>query len=478
MKRTKVNLSEERRILARCIVDTSFLSQVARVAEPSLFESRFCQQVATWTWEYLAQTTEAPGRCMEEIFLRRRKELRDEDEQELIEEFLQALSKDWDKPGQTNLDYGIDTAVAYFKIQSLKHLSKQLEAAVTGGDPARGEQLLSQYKRVEAETGQGIRLLYDTNAVVKAFDQEHQELFRFQGALHESLGPVNRGDFVSFAAPMKRGKTFWLQYAATRSMMAGNKTLVINCEMMADEITERFWLGLMGQPSRPMTLKRPTFKKLADAQFSVTYPEIQYPGVDLANVARDQAWIRQSISGDLRVEIFPNGGRTVADIEALLINLEVYEDWVPDVLVLDYADLLAAENGRLEGRFALDSIWKRLRGLAQDRKIAVVTASQTDRGTLDKDARAGNMAEHIGKVAHVTKLVMLNQTETEREHGIMRVNCPIRRKGATKHAAVVVLECRELGRAYLDSRWIDEVESDAVERETSRKSRRSSSGSD
>lgn len=464
MKRTKVNLSEERRILARCIVDSAFLSQVSRVAQPELFESRFCQQVATWTWEYLKQTNEAPGRAMEEIFLRRRKELRDEDEQELIEEFLQALSKDWDKPSQTNLDYGIDTAVTYFKVQSLKQLSKQLEAAVTGSDAARGEQLLAQYKRVEPETGQGVRILYDAAAVNRAFSQEHQVLFTFQGAVHEALGPIVRGDFLAFGAPMKRGKSYWLQYAGTRAMLAGCKTLVINCEMLADEITRRFWLGFMGQPDHPCTIKRPTYTKMPDAQSQIVYPEIKFDGVDLLCIAKDQAWIRHSVSGDLRIEIFPNGGRTVADIESLLTNLEMYEDWVPDVLVLDYADLLAAENGRLEGRFALDSIWKRLRGLAQERKIAVISATQTDRGTLEKDARAGNVAEHIGKVAHVTKMVMLNQTENEREAGIMRINCPIRREGATRHSPVVVLEARAIGRAYLDSRWLDDVDNDVVER--------------
>lgn len=462
-------MSEERRILARSIVDTGFLAQISRVAQPTLFESRFCQQVASWTWEYLAQTGEAPGRAMEEIFLRRRKELRDEDEQELIEEFLLALSKDWDRPASTNLEYGVDEAVSYFKVQSLKQLAKQLEAAAVGGDPTRGEHLLATYRRVEPDVGQGVRLLYDAAAVRRSYDRESQVLFRFQGALGEAIGPVVRGDLLAFGAPMKRGKSWWLQHTGTRGLLDNCKVLVINCEMMEEDVISRFWRGFLGQPEHKCTLDRPTFRRNAGEQWEIQYPKFDYDGVDLGPgaVETTQAWLRQiAPGGDIRVEIFPNGGRTVADIEILLDNLERFEDWVPDVIVLDYADLLAAENGRLEGRFALDSVWKRLRGLAQSKHLAIITATQTDRGTLEKDARAGNVAEHIGKVAHVTKLIMLNQSEDERDAGIMRVSCPIRREGKTKFSSVVVLESRELGRAYLDSRWMDDVDSPVLERDS------------
>ena len=100
-----------------------------------------------------------------------------------------------------------------------------------------------------------------------------------------------------------------------------------------------------------------------------------------------------------------------------------------------------------------------LRGLAQLRHIAVVSASQSGRETLKgKDNQASDVSEDIRKVAHVSRFATLNQTPEENTVGIMRVSCGIRRDGKTVDDCAVVLQCLDLGVAHLQSKFSREIE--------------------
>ena len=94
MRRTKVDLSDERLILSHCIADSEFLRKIYEVGSPRLFESQFAQTVASWIWDFFEETgrKEAPGRLVMEIYHKRKSECKDEDELDLVREFLAARS--------------------------------------------------------------------------------------------------------------------------------------------------------------------------------------------------------------------------------------------------------------------------------------------------------------------------------------------------------------------------------------------------
>ena len=90
--------------------------------------------------------------------------------------------------------------------------------------------------------------------------------------------------------------------------------------------------------------------------------------------------------------VHSSGSLSAEQLAAHVANGE-REGWVPDVIVLDYADLLALPSG-MEKREGIDETWRRLRRLSQDFHCCVVTATQGDAASYRASLiRAGNFSE-------------------------------------------------------------------------------------
>ncbi len=150
------------------------------------------------------------------------------------------------------------------------------------------------------------------------------------------------------------------------------------------------------------------------------------------------------------------GTLTVSEMKRVLDAWERKDGFVPDVIVVDYADLLSADDGKIsEFRHRQDHIWKSLRALSQERHALVVSATQADAESYKKGRLTmSNFSEDKRKLAHVTAQYGLNQDPQGREKslGIMRINEIVVREGAfSNDREVYVLQDIAAGRAYLES---------------------------
>jgi hypothetical protein len=134
---------------------------------------------------------------------------------------------------------------------------------------------------------------------------------------------------------------------------------------------------------------------------------------------------------------------------------EKQDNFVPDIILIDYADILAsdADSSRLEPRNQQNKIWQRLRKLSQQKHCLVVTATQADAASYDKNTLGlSNFSEDKRKYGHVTAMYGLNQSPEEKQIGIMRVNELVIRDGAfDRMNQIKILQCLEIGRPFLDS---------------------------
>ena len=131
----------------------------------------------------------------------------------------------------------------------------------------------------------------------------------------------------------------------------------------------------------------------------------------------------------LRMSCHPNSTLSVKMIEAILKEWS-RSGWVPDVVVIDYADIMDITSGRTEGRDLIDKQWRGLRRISQVFHCLIATATQTNRESYDASIiRRKHTSEDKRKLAHVTIAVGINQLEDEKKKGIMRVNCLALREG-------------------------------------------------
>jgi replicative DNA helicase len=120
------------------------------------------------------------------------------------------------------------------------------------------------------------------------------------------------------------------------------------------------------------------------------------------------------------IKDFPTGQLTVGQLEAYLDGLENTERFTPDLLIVDYPDLMKLDKNNF--RLAIDETYKNLRGLGVARNMAVAVVSQSHRAAANaKHVKSDNVAEAYSKVAHADCVITYNQTDAERRMHLARL---------------------------------------------------------
>ena len=181
-------------------------------------------------------------------------------------------------------------------------------------------------------------------------------------------------------------------------------------------------------------------------------------GVPLTAKSAKRAIRKNFIENNQRFKLSSHANRTltVTEIESILTRWEKEENFIADVIIVDYADIMAPEIGA-DFRHQENDKWMRLRGLSQKKHALVVTVTQTDASSYEQDTLSlRNFSEDKRKFAHVTAMYGLNQDTNGREKaiGIMRINEIVVREDAfSKDTQVRVLQNLKRGQPCLESFW-------------------------
>jgi len=137
--------------------------------------------------------------------------------------------------------------------------------------------------------------------------------------------------------------------------------------------------------------------------------------------------------GKLKIAPCASGSLTVDGLYELLAMLDRTENFVPRVIVLDYADLMKQDAGRDSDKDndGMRRLWEGLSALRSKLKILLITATQTNGLSDGAETITRRMIGRSKKVAdNCTWLVTLNQTVQERRAHVMRMSMLYARKGA------------------------------------------------
>ena len=104
------------------------------------------------------------------------------------------------------------------------------------------------------------------------------------------------------------------------------------------------------------------------------------------------------IQGNLMIKYYPTRTASVQTISSHLKQLELIE-FKPDVIVVDYADILKPISNYREKRLNLGETYEHLRGMAGEFDVPVWTASQANRSSLEEEViGADKVSEDYSKV--------------------------------------------------------------------------------
>lgn len=458
LTREPIDLSIERRVLSNLIMSTELLARCRMAGDPRLFESGPSRAVANWVWEFFDHRGEAPGEAISDIYRQRSSELQKADA-ELVHDYLSTCSNEW---APTNLSLATDMALGYFKQRAVAMLAEDLERAVKSNDVSHAERLIAEFVQPTIRNSHAVNIARDAQAVSRAFNSEDEELFRLPKILGQVIGTFVREDFAAVCAPPKRGKSWWLLAIGIIAYLQGLQVLICSLEMTESQVIRRIWQYLSGCSRWGEKAPWPRFVEAGPEQWALEDREFKTAAVDSSpsgiKAVQDRLAM-YSRTGRLEVKTWPTGSLSVSGLKAGLKSMEVYDHFIPDVIVLDYADIMDHGNNNKDERHRLNATWMALRGLAQERRCAIITGSQTGRQTVGgtRDAGDADVSEDIRKLAHVTKMIVLNQTDEEKSRGIFRVSCKTQRDDAAIVEQVVCTSCLSIGRPFIDCRMLHEV---------------------
>lgn len=501
IKRRLIDNEIENKIITGIIVSTPFARKMIPMLRPEYLLTPHSTIVFDWCKEYYNKYQEAPAKHIQDIYEDNQKTL-DETNSELIAVFLKRLSKNYEELENFNVDYLFDQASEHIESRAIKITAERALAYLEKGrvDKARNEFL--KHKKLAKDCSTWVNPL-DAKFIRDTFMDEEQgadNVFLFPGALGRMTGYHKRGWLVSILAPKKRGKSFLLMEMAYRCILNRKKTIMFSLEMSEKRIEKRFLRRLTAegkvdgeylypcfdcyhnqigtctkiQRTNKTTLldsegNKPSFDKnikykpctvcrgTKDYKVATWYTVKKRNKQSMGVAIRKAKELMKMYGDNFRLKSFPAGTADVNDLKAVLDSLEYTENFIPDVIIVDYADILKPLDHRLiDPRAQSNEIWVALKGWADQMHCLVLTATQGTRKSIDKKNIAQtDYSEDIRKGAHIDLGYGISQTAEEKFESVMRISVLEHRdEDSSELQQALILQQRGLGQVMLDSELV------------------------
>jgi len=205
------------------------------------------------------------------------------------------------------------------------------------------------------------------------------------------FGGYGVGELFSYTGPAHSGKSMYLVNAGANTLLQKKNVLHITLEMSEEITSQRYDMRLLNLNKEDLKTHKAT-KKLKD--------------------------LLEKRIGQLVIKRWPSLSITATDIVSFMKRLENVKQFKPDILIVDYAELMRSTYRYNDKRFELDTIYQQLRNIGIEFNIPVVTATQLNRGALEK-LEAGkilteeSIAESYGIARIIDCGVTINATPAE-----------------------------------------------------------------
>jgi replicative DNA helicase len=278
------------------------------------------------------------------------------------------------------------------------------------------------------------------------------------------IGPRPKELFL-IIAPAKRGKTWGLIHLGKFALFQRKKVLHITLEMSEERCAQRYLQSFFSISKREAAVRMPRINlDELGRLIGIGVEEVKRPSLadsDIRKVLTTRINREFSRRPPLLIKQFPTGSLTVKALEAYLDSLDRFHKFVPDMIVLDYPDLMELDPGNI--RLETSQLYKKLRGVAVDRNIAMVAASQGNRdSSAAKVVTEAMVAEDYSKIATADTVVTYCQTAQEKAVGLARLFVSNVRNDEDKFQ-ILMTQNYAVGQFCLDSAYMGSDYFDIVE---------------
>ena len=226
------------------------------------------------------------------------------------------------------------------------------------------------------------------------FDLEYMNKITKGGIPRKSLNIILAGTGV--------GKSLAMCHFAASNMMQGKNVLYITMEMAEEKIAERIDANLLNvRVDDLVKLEKSMYdKKIAD--------------------------LRARTPGRLIIKEYPTASAHSGHFRHLINELKIKRNFIPDIIYIDYLNICAssrtkAVGGTINSYTFVKAIAEELRGLAVEKNVPIVSATQTTRaGFGNSDVGLEDTSESFGLPATADFMfAIINSDEMEQLNQLM-----------------------------------------------------------
>lgn len=426
------------------IVSKDFLSQASTALDMELIDTPHYKVVAEWCLEHLKKYDKAPKSHIEDYY---HKWSEDNDNKELVDSvhaFLNSLSDEYDKAKEINVPYLCDQLAQFITKRRVLRIKENLEHSILEGNLKEAEQAIVTYKMTTVGHEDGCDGLNDDDVWDQSFAEARETVIPFEGDAGKFFNyAMTRGSLVAIQAGEKCGKSWWCIEFAMRALRHRRKVAFFEVgDLLRSELFVRLGMRLTKRPQWPRQLGKILYpshievddneacgyrvdSKVVEAKHTVTNEASRRGRLRFKRSCGHSPGVRYLMNSS-----HPNSSINVQGISNILDKWKSKYDYHPDVIIVDYGDILAPEDtGRKheQDRNVVNDTWKALRRLSQERHALVIvpTQAKADSYNVTNEPILQTMksfSDDKRKLAHVTGMIGLNQTPEEKEMQGMRLN--------------------------------------------------------
>lgn len=394
--------------------------------EPQLFGG-FYKDVVVRVYDYIDKYKAPPGEHIADL-LEDKLESKNKREANTYKDIIESL---FDLKEGINAEYVMSQLGDFIRRQSLRAVAVDLAKALqkdTEESLEEADHLIKSANTTALRVFEPGLRLSNLDGVLKFLDNPATA---FATGIPEfdrrGFGPT-RKEMYLYIADTKTGKTWMMIHLAKIAIMGNLKVLHISLEMSEEKVSQRYVQTLFAVSKRKETFITKRFKKSKRGKLEITEKEItpkltlDDPNIRKKLLKKLKRW-QNRILDNIIVKQFPTGKLTLGELEAYLDNLETTEGFVPDLLIVDYPDLMKLNVGGGQVRHALSETYKGLRGIAVARNLALAVPTQGNRdGAKAKTMGRTHVSEAYSKIADADAVTTYSQTEGEKALGLARLS--------------------------------------------------------
>lgn len=382
------------KVLATLLSSTEFLQQSLDVLNPKFFESQAGQWIVEKTMDYFLDYKSVPTL---EVFKIELDKIQDDVLKIAVKEQLRSA---FQRKNDDDLEYVKDGFLDFAKNQALKdaiiksaellqagrynEIKTIVDTALKSGQPRN----IGHDWKKDIE----IRLAGETRNVI-ATGWDAIDLLIGGGLAAGELGVI--------AAPSGIGKSWALATVGANAAKAGKRVVYYTLELNENYVGLRF--------------------------------DTIFTGIEPGNIPNNADQVRdvvEAITGDIIIKYYPPSAITTHTIRAHVEHL-ISNKMKPDIMIIDYADLMRSTERSDARHEELGQIYKELRGLSGELGIPCWTASQTQRSSIqDEVIQADKIASSYEKIMNADLVISLSRKLEDKANHTGRAHVMKNRFGA------------------------------------------------